>query len=194
MTVVLDTNVLVAAFVSDGLCRRLLLRARDRSFTLVISPFIRDEFARVLSRKAGANTGEIREALALIDEISTSVNSGAGETGLTGTCRDPDDDSVLACAVATGADYLVSGDKDLLVLDTCKGVKIIAPGPSSCFSRTDAGPWNAGPGARYLKIRTLRTSRSGRCRRSWRSTPGTATPRCFSGSCPKRRRSRRSIG
>ena len=127
MKAVLDTNVLVAAFVSDGLCRRLLLRARDRGFTLAISPFIRDEFGRALSRKAGANAGEIREALKLIYEISTSVDSTAGETGVTGVCRDPEDDSVLACAVATGADYLVSGDNDLLVLDSCRGVKIIAP-------------------------------------------------------------------
>ena len=127
MKAVLDTNVLVAAFVSDGLCRRLLLRARDRGFTLAISPFIRDEFGRALSRKAGANAGEIREALELIDEISTSVYATAGETDVSGICRDPDDDNVLACAVASGADYLVSGDKDLLVLDNCRGVKIIAP-------------------------------------------------------------------
>ena len=127
MNAVLDTNVLVAAFVSDGLCRRLLLRARDHDFTLAISPFIRDEFARALSRKAGAAAGEIREALELIDEISTSIDATAGETGVTGICRDPDDDNVLACAVATGADYLVSGDKDLLILDNCQGVKIVAP-------------------------------------------------------------------
>jgi len=61
---VLDTNVLVAAFVSDGLCRRLLLRARNRSFTLAISPFIRNEFARVLRRKAGA---AVLRLLALVD-------------------------------------------------------------------------------------------------------------------------------
>ena len=127
MKAVLDTNVLVAAFVSDGLCRRLLLRARDRGFMLAITPFIRDEFAGALSRKAGAAAGEIREALELIEEISTSVDTTAGETGFTGICRDPDDDSVLACAVAIGANYLVSGDKDLLVLDNCRGVKIIAP-------------------------------------------------------------------
>ncbi len=127
MKAVLDTNVLVAAFVSDGLCRRLLLRARDGNFTFAISPFIRDEFARVLSRKAGANAGEVREALELIDEISTPVDSAAMESGVKGICRDPDDDSVLACAVASGADYLVSGDKDLLVLDSCRSVRIIAP-------------------------------------------------------------------
>lgn len=127
MKAVLDTNVLVAAFVSDGLCRRLLLRARDRSFTLAISPFIRDEFARVLRRKVGADAGEIREALELIDGISTTVNSTAARTGITGICRDPDDDSVLVCAVSAGADYLVSGDKDLLVLENCQGVKIVTP-------------------------------------------------------------------
>jgi putative PIN family toxin of toxin-antitoxin system len=124
---VLDTNVLVAAFVSDGLCRRLLLRARDRTFTLTISPFIRNEFARVLKRKVAADAEEIREALELVDEISTSLDATAEETGVSGICRDPDDDGVLACAVAAGADYLVSGDNDLLVLDNCRGVKIIAP-------------------------------------------------------------------
>ena len=103
MKAVLDTNVLVAAFVSDGLCRRLLLRARDRTFTLTISPFIRNEFARVLKRKVAADAEEIREALELLDEISTSADSTAGETGVTGICRDPDDDGVLACAVAAGA-------------------------------------------------------------------------------------------
>lgn len=127
MKAVLDTNVLVAAFVSDGLCRRLLLRARDRSYTLAISPLIRDEFARVLRRKVGADAGEVREALELIDGISATVNSTAVRTGITGICRDPDDDSVLVCAVSAGADYLVSGDKDLLVLENCQGVKIVTP-------------------------------------------------------------------
>lgn len=81
----------------------------------------------MLRRKAGADAAEVREALGLIDEISTSVDPAAVEPGLKGICRDPDDDSVLACAVAAAADYLVSGDKDLLVLDSCRGVRIIAP-------------------------------------------------------------------
>jgi putative PIN family toxin of toxin-antitoxin system len=42
-------------------------------------------------------------------------------------CRDPDDDKFIACAVATGAKVIVSGDKDLLSLSEYAGVKILRP-------------------------------------------------------------------
>jgi uncharacterized protein len=41
--------------------------------------------------------------------------------------RDPDDDKIIACAVAAGAQYLVSRDRDLLSLASYAGVSIIAP-------------------------------------------------------------------
>jgi predicted nucleic acid-binding protein len=41
--------------------------------------------------------------------------------------RDPDDDKIVACAVAAGVDYLVTRDRDLLSLGTYVGVAIIAP-------------------------------------------------------------------
>ena len=41
--------------------------------------------------------------------------------------RDPDDDRILACALASGADYLVTGDEDLLVLKQYVGTRILAP-------------------------------------------------------------------
>ncbi len=44
-----------------------------------------------------------------------------------GVCRDPDDDRILACAVAAKADYLVSGDSDLLDLQEFLGIKIVSP-------------------------------------------------------------------
>jgi putative PIN family toxin of toxin-antitoxin system len=40
-------------------------------------------------------------------------------------CRDPDDDAVLACALAAHADLIVSGDKDLLVLQSFQGIPIL---------------------------------------------------------------------
>jgi predicted nucleic acid-binding protein len=43
------------------------------------------------------------------------------------TSRDPDDDHVLAAAVAAHADAIVSGDKDLLVLGTFQGILILSP-------------------------------------------------------------------
>lgn len=42
-------------------------------------------------------------------------------------CRDPNDDKFIACAVATGAGYLVTEDKDLLALDGYCGLKVLSP-------------------------------------------------------------------
>lgn len=42
-------------------------------------------------------------------------------------CRDPDDDAVLALALAAKVDWIVSGDDDLLVLQTFQGIDIITP-------------------------------------------------------------------
>jgi uncharacterized protein len=44
-----------------------------------------------------------------------------------GIVRDPDDDKIIACAVAAGADYLVTRDKDLLTLLDYEGIVIISP-------------------------------------------------------------------
>jgi len=42
-------------------------------------------------------------------------------------CRDPDDDAVLACALAAQVDLIVSGDADLLVLEQFEGIRIVTP-------------------------------------------------------------------
>jgi predicted nucleic acid-binding protein len=42
-------------------------------------------------------------------------------------CRDPDDDVVLATAVAGRADFIVTGDDDLLVLKRFRGIRILSP-------------------------------------------------------------------
>ena len=44
-----------------------------------------------------------------------------------GACRDKDDDNILACAVEAAAEYLVTGDKDLLHMKTYKGIRIVMP-------------------------------------------------------------------
>jgi len=46
---------------------------------------------------------------------------------LSGVCRDPKDDHFVACAVEGKADYIVTTDKDLLVLGEYQGIKIIRP-------------------------------------------------------------------
>jgi putative PIN family toxin of toxin-antitoxin system len=122
---VCDTNVLLAAFLTEGVCAKLLTRARKQQFNLITCPFILHEFERILTRKFSATKQEKENALALITEAAQDTVQPS-ETP-TGACRDKDDDNVLACALEAGADYFVTGDKDLLHLKMFRGVRIITP-------------------------------------------------------------------
>jgi putative PIN family toxin of toxin-antitoxin system len=122
---VFDTNVLLAAFLTEGVCAKLLTQARKQQFNLYTCPFILHEFERILTKKFTATKQERENAVALITEAAQeSANPSAIPTG---SCRDKDDDNVLACALEADADYLVTGDKDLLDLKVFKGIRIITP-------------------------------------------------------------------
>jgi uncharacterized protein len=122
---VFDTNVLVAAFVSEGVCSKLLTRARKRQFHLFISPFILQEFERVLVRKLAVPKGEARDAVRLVSEAAEAVVHPPELDAP--ICRDSMDDNVLACSLAAETDYLVTGDADLLDLRSFRNTLIISP-------------------------------------------------------------------
>jgi putative PIN family toxin of toxin-antitoxin system len=122
---VFDTNVLLAAFLTEGVCAKLLTRARKQQFNLITCPFILHEFERILTKKFSATKLEKETTLALITEATQDIVTPS-ET-ISGVCRDKDDDNVLACAVEAAVDYLVTGDKDLLHLKVFKGILIITP-------------------------------------------------------------------
>ncbi|MDI6762711.1 MAG: putative toxin-antitoxin system toxin component, PIN family [Thermodesulfobacteriota bacterium] len=125
MKAVFDTNVLLAAFLTEGICTKLLTRARKKQFQLFISPDILREFDRVLSKKFLSSAQQIREAHQIILEAAHLVEPPSSP--VKGVCRDPDDDRILSCAVAAKADYLVSGDSDLLELQEFQGIKMFSP-------------------------------------------------------------------
>jgi putative PIN family toxin of toxin-antitoxin system len=120
-----DTNVLLAAFLTEGVCEKLLTRARKHHFDLITCPFILHEFECILAKKFSATRQEKERARALIAEAAMAVVHPSGIPS--GACRDKDDDNVLACAVAAAAEHLVTGDKDLLHLKTFKKIRIITP-------------------------------------------------------------------
>ncbi len=125
MKVVFDTNVLVAAFVSEGVCSKLLGRARRRQFELVVCPFILNELDTVLRKKFAATKGETKQALRILGEaVFIIVHPSQAVPRI---CRDPDDDHILSCSQAASADYLVTGDSDLLELGEFQGARIITP-------------------------------------------------------------------
>ncbi len=125
MKAVFDTNVFVAAFATEGICSKLLIRGRKRDFDLIACPVIFKEFEQVLIKKSSATRNELRDALRLISEALSSIVSPSKRVD--GICRDRDDDAILACALSAEADYLVTGDADLLELGTFKGIKIVTP-------------------------------------------------------------------
>jgi putative PIN family toxin of toxin-antitoxin system len=125
--VVFDTNVFVAAFAADGLCAKLLRRANKHEFVLLVCPVILEEFQGALEKKLDATEEEIGKALALLREVSVMTGEAPPEAKPTRIVRDPDDDLILFCAVKADADFLVTGDKDLLAIGEHGKIKILDP-------------------------------------------------------------------
>jgi putative PIN family toxin of toxin-antitoxin system len=122
--IVLDTNVLFAALISQrGLCARLfetcLIRHR-----IVVSQHVLDELRRHLSAKAKFTDEQVEAAIAAI--------AGAGETVepadvTSDICRDPNDLPVIGTAIAGNAEILVTGDQDLLSIGEHAGIRMLSP-------------------------------------------------------------------
>lgn len=136
---VLDTNVLVSAFLWEGAPGRLIERAGDREVQLFTSRELLDELAATLAKKKLARfvaaTGLTAEQM--LDHyrrICTLVTAKQLETKVS---RDTDDDAVLACAMAARADLLISGDEDLLVLVSVNSIPIVSV--AEAIRRLDSG-------------------------------------------------------
>lgn len=125
MRAVFDTNVLVAAFVAEGICSKLLTRGRKKQFHPIVSPVILQEFDRVLIKKFSATRNEVKGALQIVSEAIHNIVHPS--QSVQSVCRDPDDEAILACALEARADYLVTGDMDLLELKVFKGIRIVTP-------------------------------------------------------------------
>jgi uncharacterized protein len=122
---VFDTNVLVAAVLTEGVCAKLLLRARKRECVLVVSVAILEELERTLGKKFRVSSGEAAQVRAAVAEAASEV---LAETDpIAPVCRDPDDDKILACAASADAGFVVTGDADLLVLASHGRTRIVTP-------------------------------------------------------------------
>ena len=127
MRVLFDTNVLLAAFLSEGLCSKLLRRAAHRHFELFLSPSIIAEFKDKLRKKFKVDSNGIKTVTALVLEASSSAELLYPVEIVAGVSRDPDDDHVLASALTQRVQFIVTGDKDLLDLKRFRNIEIISP-------------------------------------------------------------------
>ncbi len=121
---VLDTNVFVSALISGGKPRELLRKGIANELTIVTSKEILGELVSVLSRPVfDMNEDEIRRIIIDIIQISEIITPTSKFIVVK---EDPDDDIFLNVAYDGRADYIVSGDKHLLLLGEFKGAKIVS--------------------------------------------------------------------
>ena len=127
MRIVVDTNILISAFFWGGLPSQVLDAARTGQCNIISSEPLLAELLVVLQRKKFAERIErlnttprkfIQNYRALVDVVEVVTLPQP-------VCDDPDDDNVLACAISGNADAIVSGDDDLLRLNSYADIPII---------------------------------------------------------------------
>jgi len=123
--VVFDTNVLMAAFLTEGICSGLLIRARKHAFNLVLCDDIIREFEGILIKKFRFTSTDVSEISAIVSEAASEILHKLDP--IPNVCRDPNDDTIIACAIDAAADYIVTGDEDLLILKHYSDIVIINP-------------------------------------------------------------------
>lgn len=127
MRAVLDTNIVVSGLLWHAAPRQLLNAARERRVTLCTSSVLLGELADVLSRvhlarvviANGASPTALMQRYGVLATVIAPAQISRVIT------NDADDDAVLACALAAGADLIVSGDAHLLNLKQYHGMRIV---------------------------------------------------------------------
>lgn len=123
--VVLDTNVLVSALLFGGGLEPLVVQWKSGAVIPLFSRATFAEFRKVLAYPRFSLTEpEIRSLIE--EEVLPYLEVVEVKEEIHGVCRDPGDDIFLSCAVAAGADAIVSGDKDLLALGNYRGIPLVS--------------------------------------------------------------------
>ena len=123
--VVLDTNILVSALLFKGELAAIVDLWEKGKIMPVLSRETFAEFKTVLEYpKFSLSRQEIK--LIIEEEVLPYFEVIEITDTVKGICRDADDDKLIACAVSAAADFIVSGDKDLLDMGQYKSVRIIS--------------------------------------------------------------------
>lgn len=123
MRVFLDTNVLASAAATRGLCADVL-RQVFASHQLFISQQVLNELKGVLRFKFSVSQDLIDDFIWLLQQgtvIAQPIHIPKVEL------QDRDDLAILGAAIAAGAEVLVTGDKELLVLGHIEDLEILSP-------------------------------------------------------------------
>ena len=127
--VVIDTSVLLRYLIKPSAATRELIENcwLEGQVQMVTAPELAAELADVLARDSMRKLIKPEEGHVLLEAIGRLADSLAALGPVPAYTRDPKDDKFVACAIAGDASYLVTEDKDLLVLATLAGISMVTP-------------------------------------------------------------------
>ncbi|MEK7547868.1 MAG: putative toxin-antitoxin system toxin component, PIN family [Patescibacteria group bacterium] len=122
MKIVLDTNVFISGIFWNGYPHQILMLWVSNKINILVTKKILSEYFRILN-KIDCSKDITKKWGAFIIENSLLLE----DKELVQFCRDPEDNKFLNCAITGGANYIVSGDNDLLSLKVIGSIKIVNP-------------------------------------------------------------------
>ena len=120
--VVPDTNVIISAVFWSGKPYRVISRGLKGEYQLITSPEIIGEVADKLRNKFGFPSDKVNEQVNILMALYHLVEPSAKVD----VVRDKSDNKILECAVEGDAEFVVTGDLDLLAIKEFRGVKIVS--------------------------------------------------------------------
>lgn len=122
MRIVVDTNVLISGVFFGGFPRKILSAVVHNEITACASSEIVDEYEEIIQEMINRKQGHINRMI--LAPLIKSLEIIEPVTHIE-ICRDPDDNKFLECAKDSHALYIVSGDKDLLVIEKYENIQIV---------------------------------------------------------------------
>lgn len=122
MRIVLDTNVFVSGIFWNGSPSKILAMWAERRFDLFVTPEILGEYTDVVHRLS-SNTSLSDQWILFVESHASIVRSRSRVT----LSRDNADNKFLECAMSARADFLITGDRDLLELQEIFPIPIVIP-------------------------------------------------------------------
>ncbi len=122
LTAVFDTNILFSATGWRGNPFQCVEQARVGQFPVFTCAELMEELAEKLATRLHFSADQVAETLADYLGFLQVIQI---PKALAAVCRDPDDNMVLECALESHAQYIVSGDMDLLELKDFRGIRIV---------------------------------------------------------------------
>lgn len=131
LRVVIDTNVLISGLfgIKNSPSSQILSHVRTQKIVLVTSALILEEVREVINRERIIKLTKMspEERVETMDLLIARSDITQGKQFSMQVGRDARDDKFLACAVEAKADYIVTGDDDLLVFKEYEDIKIVTP-------------------------------------------------------------------